>query len=74
MQKIVEEFIFSKGLLSKQDKVLIAVSGGRDSIVLLFVLTKLGYDIEVAHCNYKLREEESEPEALIRLAMSFARM
>lgn len=60
MQKIVEEFIFSKGLLSKQDKVLIAVSGGRDSIVLLFILTKLGYDIEVAHCNYKLREEESD--------------
>jgi tRNA(Ile)-lysidine synthase len=60
MQKIVEEFIFNKGLLSKHDKVLIAVSGGRDSIVLLFVLSQLEYDIEVAHCNYKLRDEESD--------------
>jgi len=60
MKKVVEEFILNKGLLSKDDKVLIAVSGGRDSIVLLFVLTQLGYDVEVAHCNYKLRGEESE--------------
>ena len=60
MQKIVEEFIFNKSLLTKQDKVLIAVSGGRDSIVLLFVLSQLEYNIEVAHCNYKLRGEESD--------------
>lgn len=60
MQKIVEEFILNKGLLTKHDKVLIAVSGGRDSIVLLFVLSQLEYNIEVAHCNYKLRGEESE--------------
>ena len=60
MQKIVEEFIFNKALLTKHDKVLIAVSGGRDSIVLLFVLNQLEFNIEVAHCNYKLRGEESE--------------
>ena len=60
MQKIVEEFIFNKSLLTKHDKVLIAVSGGRDSIVLLFVLSQLEYNIEVAHCNYKLRGEESD--------------
>jgi tRNA(Ile)-lysidine synthase len=60
MKNTIEEFILSKDLLSKEDNVLIAVSGGRDSIVLLFILTQLGYKTEVAHCNYKLREEESD--------------
>lgn len=60
MQEKVQEFILSKGLLSKNDTVLVAVSGGRDSIVLLFLLSQLKYKLEVAHCNYKLRDEESD--------------
>jgi len=41
---------------------LLAVSGGRDSIVLahLFVACNLNFDI--AHCNFHLREEESDKE------------
>ena len=56
----IQEFISETQLLSKSDKTLIAVSGGRDSILLLILLHQLGYPVEVAHCNYKLRAEESD--------------
>lgn len=59
MENLIDEFILSEGLLSREDKVLVAVSGGRDSIVLLFVLHQLKYKIEVAHVNYNLRADES---------------
>ena len=56
----VKKFIELEGLIDDVDKVLIAVSGGRDSIVLLMLLHNLKVPIEVAHCNYQLRGEESE--------------
>lgn len=44
-----------------QDKrLLIAVSGGIDSIVLADLMIKLDYDVTVAHCNFNLRGEESD--------------
>lgn len=40
-------------------RVIVALSGGRDSVALLRVLTKLGYECEAIHCNFSLRGEES---------------
>ncbi|RZK27783.1 MAG: tRNA(Ile)-lysidine synthetase, partial [Hymenobacter sp.] len=40
------------------DPVLVAVSGGLDSIVLLDVLHRLGVPVAVAHCHFGLRGEE----------------
>lgn len=45
-------------------KVLLAVSGGVDSMVLLHLLKSSSINFEVAHCNFNLRVEESEKDFL----------
>lgn len=55
----VSQFIEEKHLLGSGDKVLVALSGGADSVALLRVLLRLGYACEAAHCNFHLRGEES---------------
>ena len=55
----IRRFIEDKSLFSQQDKILIALSGGADSVALLRVLHSLGYECVCAHCNFHLRGEES---------------
>lgn len=57
--KKVSQFIEEKHLFGFGDKVLVALSGGADSVALLRVLLRLGYACEAAHCNFHLRGEES---------------
>jgi tRNA(Ile)-lysidine synthase len=42
------------------DSILIGVSGGVDSMVLLDCLHKLKYKVSIAHCNFNLRDKESD--------------
>jgi len=41
-------------------RLLTALSGGADSVALLLALRALGYDVEAAHCNFRLRGAESD--------------
>ncbi|MDL2291754.1 tRNA lysidine(34) synthetase TilS [Bacteroides sp. OttesenSCG-928-F21] len=55
----VAGYIENEGLFSLSDKVIVALSGGADSVALLRILLSLGYTCEAAHCNFHLRAEES---------------
>jgi len=64
----IKQFIAEKNLCKKDDRILLAISGGADSVCLFFVLRELGYYFELAHCNFKLRGKESDDdEAFVRL-------
>ena len=61
-----EKYITDNELFSHEDKVLLAVSGGVDSMVMLSLTAAAGYRFGVAHCNFSLRGKESdEDEALV---------
>ncbi|TRX71930.1 tRNA lysidine(34) synthetase TilS [Carboxylicivirga sp. M1479] len=53
------------------DKLLVAVSGGADSMALLDILNKLGFELAAAHCNFNLRGEESDRDE--QLVLHFCR-
>ena len=53
--------------LGLQDKVLLAVSGGRDSMLMSSLFLQAGYTCIMAHCNFHLRELDADlDEALVR--------
>ncbi|MEZ4978566.1 MAG: tRNA lysidine(34) synthetase TilS [Chitinophagales bacterium] len=59
----LRKFIETESLFNKGDKLILALSGGKDSMALFDFLKGENYSFEVAHCNFQLRGEESDADA-----------
>lgn len=60
MKNKILTYINKENLLKRREKVIVTCSGGADSIFLLHILCKLGFECIVAHCNFHLRGDESD--------------
>ncbi len=60
----VRKYIADNKLVDDFEKIIVGLSGGADSMALISVLLKLGYDCIAAHCNFHLRGDESDADAL----------
>ena len=54
-----KKYIQQENLFQPKDRLLLAVSGGVDSVVLCELCKEAGYDFEIAHCNFQLRDGDS---------------
>lgn len=52
-------FIKQHQLFEPTDRVLLAVSGGKDSVFMAQLFKLAGFNFSIAHCNFNLRGEES---------------
>src|SRR5687768_7543664 len=72
-RKILDS-IRSRHLVSRNDRVLVAVSGGPDSVALLYLLNdlrdELGIDLELAHLQHGIRGEEAKEDARFVAALA----
>jgi len=68
MLKNFQQYCTAQTFWGKGDKVLLAVSGGVDSMVMLDLFIQSGVDIGIAHCNFQLRGADSfGDEAFVKL-------
>ncbi len=56
------DFVKSQRLFDSSSRILLAVSGGADSMAMFDLFMRAGYPFAVAHCNFRLRGAESDKE------------
>ena len=60
LQSRFQDHVSNNGLWQEGDLLLLACSGGIDSVVLATLLHKMNHHVEILHCNFNLRGEESK--------------
>jgi tRNA(Ile)-lysidine synthase len=62
------DYILQHQLFEKNDHVLLAVSGGKDSVLMAQLFKLAGFNFSIAHCNFNLRANEAQrDEAFVKL-------
>ena len=62
-----KDYILQQHLFSSGEEVLLAVSGGRDSVCMAHLFHQAGFPFSIAHCNFHLRGDDSDrDEAFVR--------
>ncbi|NJO00753.1 MAG: tRNA lysidine(34) synthetase TilS, partial [Bacteroidia bacterium] len=66
-------FIREQSLFEAQDKILLAVSGGIDSVVMSDLFNRAGFYFAIAHCNFGLRgpESDGDEQFVVQLAQQY---
>lgn len=68
----IGDYIAREALLEPQQRLVVGVSGGADSLCLMDSLHRLGYRLVVAHFDHRLRSESSSEAEMVReLATSY---
>tara|TARA_B110000003_G_C16621864_1_gene523437 strand:- start:284 stop:1588 length:1305 start_codon:yes stop_codon:yes gene_type:complete len=60
----VHNYIKENNLFSKKDKLILGISSGADSVCLMHILLACKYNFDLAHCNFNLRNNESDEDEL----------
>lgn len=56
------KFISKENLFHSSHRIILAVSGGADSMLMMHLFVNAGFQVAVAHCNFNLRGQESDNE------------
>ena len=56
----LQKHIYEHNLLESNDRLLLTVSGGKDSVCMLHLFVQLDYPLAIAHCNFSLRGINSD--------------
>lgn len=57
---LLSSFIKQHALFLPEERILLAVSGGRDSVLMAHLFKAGGFNVGIAHCNFNMRAEESQ--------------
>ena len=60
-----QRYIDENGLATREQRILLTVSGGVDSMVMFSLFRECGYRVGIAHCNFQLRGEESDEDEVL---------